>query len=140
MSTKDEGLTSSPNNTKPCVVCSCLLNRDIESCNKMLADLLGAKQGDAWQVYNGLRDYYDAKYLNFHTDYNSLMKVVEKIELYGCIVEIWLSVGKGCKIIMPNNNPVVIANYENNNLIEAIWMACIDAAEYIFENKKTDND
>lgn len=106
----------------------------------MLADLIGAKQGNAWQVYNGLRDYADTKYLNFHEDYNSLMQVVEKIKLHGCIVEIWLSVEKGCKIIMPNNKPVVIANYENNNMIEAIWMACIDAAEYIFENKIITND
>jgi hypothetical protein len=56
------------------------------------------------------------------------MPVVEKIESMGTIIEIWLSLGKGCRITKGSfKEPIkTIAATESNSTIEAVWMAVIE--------------
>lgn len=78
--------------------------------------------------------YYDPIiYLNYDKDWSLLMPVVEKIESQGAtIVEIWLSLGKGCRITKGSfKKPIkTIANTESNSLIEAIYMAVVEYVKW----------
>jgi hypothetical protein len=80
--------------------------------------------------------YYDPiVYLDYDKDWSLLMPVIEKIEAKGAtIVEIWLSLGKGCRITKGSfKKPIkTVANTESNSLKEAIYQAVI---EYITWSK-----
>jgi len=72
-------------------------------------------------------EYTSAK-AHFHEDWNWLMPVIEKIEKTGCIVEIWLCLGKGCRITKGNfKTPIqTISNTESNSTIGAVWLAVVE--------------
>lgn len=78
--------------------------------------------------------------LRYHNDWNWLMPVVEKIERMGCIIEIWLCLGKGCRITKGSfKAPVVeIANTESNSAIEAVYSAVLSFLTYFTD--KTVNE
>jgi hypothetical protein len=65
---------------------------------------------------------------NYNEDWNLLMLIVEKIESMGTIIEIWMSLGKGCRITKGSfKEPIkTIATTESNSTIEAVWLAVIE--------------
>ena len=73
-----------------------------------------------------------ARKLKYHSDWNALMGVVEKIEQQGTIVEISLCLGKMCRIIKGSfKTPVItIANVESNSTIEAVFQAVVKYIEW----------
>lgn len=74
------------------------------------------------------------KYWKFNEDWNLLMDVVEKIESLGAIVEIWLSLGKGCRIYFLKERNEFI--HESNSTIEAVYEAVYQFIEWYDKNKK----
>lgn len=79
---------------------------------------------------NSFWDYDPVLWLSYNTDWGILMPVVEKIEVeQGCIIEMWLSLGKGCRInrLQPKgSNPITIPFIaESNSLIECVYSAVI---------------
>jgi hypothetical protein len=69
--------------------------------------------------------YKNAKY---HTSWEWLMPVVERIESMGTIVEISLCLGRMCRIIKGSfkQPTITISNQESNSTIEAVWLAVVD--------------
>lgn len=57
----------------------------------------------------------------YHSDWNKLMPVVEKIESQGCIVNISACLGRMCSIAKPTAKPMQIALSEDNSLIKAVY-------------------
>lgn len=73
--------------------------------------------------------------LEYHSDWNELMKVVEKIEELGFWVDISGSQYKHCRIgIMNSFNPFI--NKSENSKIEAVYNACLDFIKYYNEQSK----
>lgn len=101
--------------------------------NKLIAEFIGISdftlnEFDKFLVTdnNKVIGYFSYEDLKYHTSWDWLMPVVEKIEVeQGCIIEIWLSLGKGCRInrLQPKgSNPITIPfSYESNSTIEAVW-------------------
>ncbi len=116
--------------------------------NKLIAEFMGwTQQMDvterfygAWFDENNIRkawsEYQGNEPLLFDSSWDWLMPVVEKIEGMGCIVEIWLSLGKGCKIVKGSfKTPLItIANTESNSTIKAVYEAVVDFINW--HNKK----
>lgn len=109
--------------------------------NKLIAEFMGWNKytnpihdiKDTHNYYRmeyegGNADIRDIKDMQYHTSWDWLMSVVEKIERMGCIVEIWLSLGKGCKIVKGSfKKPInTIANTENNSTILAVYEAVVE--------------
>lgn len=71
--------------------------------------------------------------------WNEVMLVVERIKRAGCIVEIWLSLGAGCKIIKGSfkNPTVTVANTESNSAMEAIWQAVVEGVNWLTTQNKS---
>jgi hypothetical protein len=61
------------NETKP------MTKKEIEQGNKLIAKFMGLKIGDAWQVWNGHADYSKDADFEYHSSWDWLMPVVEKI-------------------------------------------------------------
>jgi len=87
-------------------------------------------------------DYFesedDAHYKsNYHYGYNELISVLEKIESYGCIVEIWMSLGRGCRICKPvgDNGKVTEFKTEANDTKEAIYTTILEYIEWFNKRK-----
>lgn len=70
----------------------------------------------------------------YHQSWDWLMPVVEKIESLGAIVEIWLSLGKGCRIYFLKERNEFI--HESNSTIEAVFEAVYAFVEWYDKNKK----
>ncbi len=62
--------------------------------------------------------------LKYHTSWDWLMPVVEKIEAHGAIVEIWLSLGRGCRIYFVKERNEFI--YESNSTIESVYKSVVE--------------
>jgi len=66
----------------------------------------------------------------YHSSWDWLMPVVEKIETeQGCIIEMWLSLGKGCKINrLQSKSEGGILHFanESNSLIEAVCQSVVE--------------
>jgi hypothetical protein len=73
--------------------------KEILEGNKLIAEFMGMKQGKDFADFNGRwsGDWFDAKnaingcrneILSFHSDWNWLMPVIEKIEILGYVTEI----------------------------------------------------
>jgi hypothetical protein len=101
--------------------------------NKLIAEFMGVKIGvDLYSWRIGCTEPIKVEHLNYHKEWGWLMPVVEKIEMQGAIVEIWLSLGKGCRIVKGSfKNPVLtVANTESNSTIEAIYSAVVQFIEW----------
>lgn len=76
----------------------------INKGNQTIANFMKLEKGDAWQVATEARDYTGFDALDFHYDWNNLMKVVDECVKQGCIFEfshalvphcrLWISEGK----------------------------------------------
>jgi hypothetical protein len=74
--------------------------------------------------------YYRPAEMAFHRDFNWLTRVLFEIEKRGCIIETWISLACGCRILNPTNNPVVISAQEDNSLFDATFRAIVEYIEY----------
>lgn len=75
-------------------------------------------------------------FIQYGYSFDWLMPVLEKIEKQGCIVEIWMSLGKGCRIMKPTLKPCIVAEYEGNSLMEVIYGAIVQYIEWYNESGK----
>jgi hypothetical protein len=126
-----------------------------EEGNKLIAEFMGLKavrpfkdighpEVWAWETPTNSPLYRvangnDLENIYFHSSWDWLMPCVEKIESLGCIVEIWLCLGKGCRIIKGSFKvpTMTIANTESNSTIEAVWQAVIQYIEWYNQSKNT---
>jgi hypothetical protein len=76
------------------------------------------------QLVESFMGYADG-YLSEWITWNDTMPVVEKIESMGTIIEIWLSLGRGCRIVKAGQI-LSIANTNSNSTIEAVLLAVIE--------------
>lgn len=119
--------------------------------NKLIAEFMG--------TYNGC-DHYGSdkifvndtpvkveptkiKSFKYHSSWDWLMPVVEKIENeHGCIVEMWLSLGRGCRICKVNSKGKGPINFshESMNLIKCVHISVIEFIKYtLYLTPQTNN-
>jgi hypothetical protein len=92
--------------------------------------IANSSDGDIDYTHDGIN------FIQYGYSFDWLMPVIEKIEKQGCIVEIWLSLGKGCRIMKPTNTPCIVSEYEGNSLMEVIYGAIIGYVKWYNENGK----
>lgn len=99
----------------------------IEESNKLIAEFMGAElDGEDWHITGREWTVSNKRYpgnLQYHTSWDWLMPVIEKIESHGCIVNISICLGRMCNIIKPTASPLQIAISESNSLIDAVYDA-----------------
>lgn len=118
------------------------LNR-IMNGNKLIADFMQVPYvftSDTFGIYQaedetGWIDWVDCgiKTLNYNNNWQLLMPVIEKIEKSGCIVEMWLSLGTGCRITKVN--PVLHFSNESNELNVAVFNTIVDYIKHTKNGK-----
>jgi hypothetical protein len=86
---------------------------------------------------DGYIDYSNdvINFIKYSVSFDWLMPVIEKIEKQGCIVEIWLSLGKGCRIMKPTNKPCIVSEYEGNSLSEVLYGAIVGYIKWYNEHR-----
>jgi hypothetical protein len=98
--------------------------------NKLIAEFVGYKQHNhgSYKTFEIDGRHIYESVVQYNTKWEWLMPVVEKIESMGTIIEIWLSLGKGCRITKGSfKDPIkTIATTESNSTIEAVWLAVIE--------------
>ena len=112
--------------------------------NELIAEFMGFSQGkseigNTWEhpdkmgIYGGVGQKF-----KYDVSWDWLMPVVEKIESLGCIVEIWKSLGAGCRIqkLIPYQ-PTIRVTAESNSMIEAVYQSIIQFIKWYKENKKS---
>lgn len=101
--------------------------------NKLIADFMNQPYAEfngsiaLSEANEGVLYYDPIIYLNYDSDWSLLMPVIDKIESQGTIIDIWLSLGRGCKIMKGGfKSPlVIIANTESNSTIDAVYQAVV---------------
>ena len=83
--------------------------------------------------------------LRYHSSWDWLMPVVEKIEKSGCIVEMSLSLGGFCRIVWIGRKGEGATSFNNqdNNLLNCTFQTVIEFIEYFNQhpiNQKTDEN
>ena len=72
--------------------------------------------------------------LLFHSDWNWLMEVVEKIERLGYVFEIKIT---GCRINQIENGSIIVLRWEEDKTkIEAVYNACLEFIKWYNEQNK----
>ena len=108
--------------------------------NRLLAEFLNAKYSKEEDLYyfpsifcKSGRNYFYSFDLLFHSDWNWLMQVVEKIEDLGYSLEINKQEENDyqCNIVKSNN---IIHSHYNISKIEAVYNACIEFVKWYNEN------
>ena len=106
--------------------------------NKLIAEFLGeTKQPFEFSQFgyiNSLGEWKDTFFdnqLKFHSDWNWLMEVVEKIESLGYRVEIAKHI---CRIYLSNKETIIIS--ENTPKIEAVYIACVEFIKWYNNQNK----
>ena len=113
--------------------------KNIIENNKIIAEFLNLTSQvifeQVWAVSeNGKTNFYKKDELKFHSDWNWLMPVIEKIESLGYKIDIskWEN-SQYCGIYL---NGKKIAGNETSTKIEAVYNACIEFIKwYITQNK-----
>lgn len=88
-------------------------------------DLYYPAEGNWYSGFENIPHPLHEDILDYHESWNSLMPVVDKIGKQGCIVDMWMSLGGGCKIMKPKASPSMISTYEEETLIEAVFNAVL---------------
>lgn len=120
----------------------------IEQMNEAIAEFMELEKEEEIYYTTGYRKIYlingywlPIKKLKYHKSWDWLMPVVEKIEQSGCIVEIWLSLGKGCRIQRPTaTQPSIAIVEESNSTIDAVYKACYQVIVYLNQQKQTNDE
>ena len=85
--------------------------------NKLLAEFLGVQ--------------HQKMAMNFNSNWNLLMQVVEKIETHGFTFDI----KKNWSCITRKGEKIIIRWEEDNNKIEAVYNACLQFIQWYNQNK-----
>ena len=105
----------------------------METNNKIIAEFMGAKLTKdlniMYPVYEGDSSY--VKNLKYHSDWNWLMEVVEKIESIGFTFE----TKKNWARITRKGENIILRWEEDKTKIEAVYNACIEFIKWYNENK-----
>ena len=110
--------------------------KNITEKNKIIAEFLNlTSQVIFEQVFavseNGKTNFYKKDELKFHSDWNWLMEVVEKIESLGYRIEIVKHI---CRIYLSNKETIIIS--ENTPKIEAVHNACVEFIQWYNQQNK----
>ena len=104
----------------------------METNNKIIAEFMGAKLTKdlkiMYPVYEGDSSY--VKNLKYHSDWNWLMEVVEKIESIGFTFE----TKKNWARITRKGENIILRWEEDKTKIEAVYNACIEFIKWYNEN------
>ena len=104
----------------------------METSNKIIAEFMGAKLTKdlkiMYPVYEGDSSY--VKNLKYHSDWNWLMEVVEKIESIGFTFE----TKKNWARITRKGENIILRWEEDKTKIEAVYNACIEFIKWYNEN------
>ena len=111
----------------------------MEENNKIIAEFMGIQPikaisdntGKTYYYYNNseMEDYEALP--EYHSDWNWLMQVVEKIETHGFTFDI----KKNWSCITRKGEKIIIRWEEDNNKIEAVYNACLEFIKWYNENK-----
>lgn len=109
--------------------------------NALIAEFMGLRfHKIGWVDVCHIDGNYECEKLKYHTSWDWLIPVVEKIEQQGCIIEIWLSLGKGCRIQKPiTQGESYQAVMESNSTIEAVWLTVIEYITWYNSTKQQTN-
>ena len=108
--------------------------------NKLIAEFLSLKMHPCETIEKlkflpieerGLYNGYFIDELKFHSDWNWLMEVVEKIESLGYRIEIVKHI---CRIYLSNKETIIIS--ENTPKIEAVYNACVEFIKWYNNQNK----
>ena len=108
--------------------------------NKLIAEFLSLKMHPCETIEKlkflpieerGLYNGYFIDELKFHSDWNWLMEVVEKIESLGYRIEIAKHI---CRIYLSNKETIIIS--ENTPKIEAAYNACVEFIKWYNNQNK----
>ena len=110
--------------------------KNIIEKNKIIAEFLNlTSQVIFEQVFavceNGKTNFYKKDELKFHSDWNWLMEVVEKIESLGYRIEIVKHI---CRIYLSNKETIIIS--ENTPKIEAVYNAVVEFIKWYNKQNK----
>ena len=105
--------------------------------NKLFAEFLGYSQPHPDYpntTYWYKKDCQPLTILLFHSDWNWLMEVVEKIERLGYVFEIKIT---GCRINQIENGSIIVLRWEEDKTkIEAVYNACLEFIKWYNEQNK----
>ena len=113
--------------------------KNITENNKLIAEFLNVKMHPCETIEKlkflpmeerGIYNGYFIDELKFHSDWNWLMEVVEKIESLGYRIEIVKHI---CRVYLSDKETIIIS--ENIPKIEAVYNACIEFIKWYNENK-----
>lgn len=113
-----------------------MANRELEIIegNKLIAEFMGLKHSHGnwyrWDSENQGQGYVSE--LKYHTSWNALMPVVEKISSEGYCYQIR---EEQCKIWKPNYEPNFAVENEANTTSEAIWQTVIQFIKWHSQNQ-----
>ncbi len=130
---------------------------EIVESNKLIAEFMGATPcKDAWgqdamehhdwdheEWSNGIKDYFEThsykmNNLKYHSSWDWLMSVVEKIELLLFPNDNWINVNVGtskyCTIFDSNGDTIEIIGEEETK-IKSTWVAVVEFIKWYNENK-----
>jgi hypothetical protein len=104
--------------------------------NKLLAEFLGrnGKIRKSQYTWKGIDDllsggWIEVEYMKFHTDWNWLMQVVEKIESLGYKIEINKTQKFNSCFIYDVNNKTIVKTFTEIR-IEAVYNACVEFVKW----------
>ena len=96
--------------------------------NKLIAEFMGETSNTYYVA--GVDEFGDvvwSKELLYNTSWDWLMPVVDKIEKQGCIIEIWMSLATGCRIMEVSREVKSwTTTMEHNEPIMAVYIAVIE--------------
>lgn len=113
----------------------------MENTDKLLAEFLGMKphHNDSNVVIlniNGINYPFEVSELNYDTDWNRLMQVVEKIESLGYKeTNVYVDISEGTFIHTLESN-IEIAEVFGGTKIENTYNACVEFVKWYNEQKK----
>lgn len=111
---------------------------DTTKGNKLIAEFLNLKQGDAWQVWNGHRDYSEISDLKYHSEWGWVMPVVEHIESLGFISSVVKMAGGGhLAYFLPEyTDDNIGCSDRHESKITAVWLAVVAFIEWYNKREK----
>lgn len=113
-----------------------MIQDQIREGNKLIAEFMSQPLNSTQVTFsNPRKEVIVDRSFKYNVSWDWLMPVIEKIEQQGCIVEIWLSLGKGCRIQKPQSKTqswhVVM---ESNSTIEAVYFSVVEFIKWYNEN------
>ena len=114
--------------------------KNIVENNKLIAEFMGLSYCKK-HLYEGWYKNHEHNHrlcdfngLKYHSDWNWLMEVVEKIERLGYVFEIKIT---GCRINQIENGSIIVLRWEEDKTkIEAVYNACLEFIKWYNEQNK----